>query len=395
MNNRNKHIKQTDHGMIRSFKKIAIVLFCCLLFVQSNTLIAQVLNNNDAAISVSNGTVIQGGTLENTAGLITNNGTIGLSGHYINTATTGGNGIYNIAGNWINTNVFNPGTSTVNFMGNNNQSITSTGGEIFNNLTISNSGTSATNRINLSNNVNVSGTLSISQGNVVTGVYTLYLTNQTPASLNYTSLSGSRIIGLFERGVNGTGNYLFPLGSNSNYNPLNLTINTTPTAGSVLSEFIVADLGSSGLPLPDPPVEVYQAFNDGYWSLIANGFSSNDFNINMDGAGFTPVVQNITRVIKRPSVGDWLLDGTHSDAIDTVAYRNNLTGGISATGNHFGLGMARPLVWDHPADTAVCDGTNAFFKVVATGLDPLSYQWQEKRGAGWNNIYNAGIYSGT
>jgi len=247
----------------------------------------------------------------------------------------------------------------------------------------------------LSNNVNVSGTLSISQGNVVTGVYTLYLTNQTPASLNYTSLSGSRIIGLFERGVNGTGNYLFPLGSNSNYNPLNLTINTTPTAGSVLSEFIVADLGSSGLPLPDPPVEVYQAFNDGYWSLIANGFSSNDFNINMDGAGFTPVVQNITRVIKRPSVGDWLLDGTHSDAIDTVAYRNNLTGGISATGNHFGLGMARPLVWDHPADTAVCDGTNAFFKVVATGLDPLSYQWQEKRGAGWNNIYDAGIYSGT
>ena len=395
MNNRNKHIKQTDHGMIRSFKKIAIVLFCCLLFVQSNTLIAQVLNNNDAAISVSNGTVIQGGTLENTAGLITNNGTIGLSGHYINTATTGGNGIYNIAGNWINTNVFNPGTSTVNFMGNNNQSITSTGGEIFNNLTISNSGTSATNRINLSNNVNVSGTLSISQGNVVTGVYTLYLTNQTPAALNYTSLSGSRIIGLFERGVNGTGNYLFPLGSNSNYNPLNLTINTTPTAGSVLSEFIVADLGSSGLPLPDPPVEVYQAFNDGYWSLIANGFSSNDFNINMDGAGFTPVVQNITRVIKRPSVGDWLLDGTHSDAIDTVAYRNNLTGGISATGNHFGLGMARPLVWDHPADTAVCDGTNAFFKVVATGLDPLSYQWQEKRGAGWNNIYDAGIYSGT
>ena len=395
MNNRNKHIKQTDHGMIRSFKKIAIVLFCCLLFVQSNTLIAQVLNNNDAAISVSNGTVIQGGTLENTAGLITNNGTIGLSGHYINTATTGGNGIYNIAGNWINTNVFNPGTSTVNFMGNNNQSITSTGGEIFNNLTISNSGTSATNRINLSNNVNVSGTLSISQGNVVTGVYTLYLTNQTPASLNYTSTSGSRVIGKFERGISVTGNYLFPLGSNSNYNPLNLTINTTPTAGSVLSEFIVADLGSSGLPLPDPPVEVYQAFNDGYWSLIANGFSSNDFNINMDGAGFTPVVQNITRVIKRPSVGDWLLDGTHSDAIDTVAYRNNLTGGISATGNHFGLGMARPLVWDHPADTAVCDGTNAFFKVVATGLDPLSYQWQEKRGAGWNNIYDAGIYSGT
>ncbi|MCK4630271.1 MAG: hypothetical protein KAT40_02450, partial [Bacteroidales bacterium] len=147
MNNRSKRTKQTDYRMIRSFKKIAIVLFCCLLFLQSNTLFAQVLNNNGAAISVTNGVVVQGDTLENTAGNISNNGTIGLRGHYINIGTTSGNGIYNIEGNWTNTGVFNPGTSTVNFMGNNNQSIISTGGEIFNNLTINNSGASATNRI--------------------------------------------------------------------------------------------------------------------------------------------------------------------------------------------------------------------------------------------------------
>ncbi|MBA7553745.1 hypothetical protein ES705_46344 [subsurface metagenome] len=283
-------------------------------------------------------------------------------------------------------------------MGNNNQSITSPGGETFYNMTINNSGVSfATNRILLQDNVDISGILSVSQGNVVTGVYTLYLTNKTPVSLNYTSTTGSRVIGKFERGINPTtGNYLFPLGSNSNYNPLNLTINSAPTAGSVLSEFFVADPGSSGLPLPDPPVEVYDAFDDGYWSLTAkNGFSSNDFNINLDGAGFTPPVQNITRIIKRPSGGNWLLDGTHSDAIGNVTYRNNLTGGISATGNHFGFGMARPLFWVHPADTAVCDGTIAFFTVIATGLDPFSYQWQENRGTGWNNISDAGIYSGT
>ena len=395
MHNRNKHTKQTDHGMIRSFVKIAVVLFCSLLFIQPNTLFAQVLNNDGAAISVSNGIVIQGDTLENTAGILRNNGTIGLRGHFINTGTATGDGIYNIAGNWNNTGVFNRGASTVSFMGNNIQSITSPGGEIFYNLIVNNSGASATNRIILSNNVNVSGTLSVSQGNVVTGVYTLYLTNQTPASLNYTSTSGSRVIGKFERGINVTGNYLFPLGSNSNSNPLNLTINTTLTAGSVLSEFFPADPGSSGLPLPDANVEVYEAFDDGYWSLVANGFSSNDYNINLDGAGFTPAVQNITRIIKRPAGGNWLLDGTHSNAAGNVTYRNNLTGGISETGNHFGLGMARPLIWDQPADTAVCDGTNAFFKVVATGLDPLSYQWQENRGTGWNNIYDAGIYSGT
>ena len=148
--------------------------------------------------------------------------------------------------------------------------------------------------------------------------------------------------------------------------------------------------------MPDANVEVYEAFNDGYWSLVANGFSSNDFNINLDGAGFNPAVQNITRIIKRSAGGgNWLFDGTHSNAAGTATYRNNLTAGISVTGNHFGFGMARPLVWEHPADTAVCDGTNAFFKVVATGLDPLTYQWQEDRGSGWNDLSDAGIYSDT
>ena len=60
----------------------------------------------------------------------------------------------------------------------------------------------------------------------------------TPASLNYTSVTGSRIIGKFERGINTTGTYLFPVGSAANYNPANLIINAVPAAGSVLAEFI-------------------------------------------------------------------------------------------------------------------------------------------------------------
>jgi len=375
--------------------KIVIVLCFSLLFFQSNTLFAQVINNNGAAISVTNGVVVQGDTLENTAGLITNNGTIGLRGHYINIGTTSGNGIYNIAGNWTNTGIFNPGTSTVNFMGNNNQSITSTGGEIFNNLIINNTGASPINRIVLLNNVNVSGTFTFTLGNIETGANKLFLSNQTITSLNYTSVTGSRVIGKFERGINNTGNYLFPIGSDSNYNPLNLNLNITPTAGSVLSEFIDADPGSSGLPLPDVDVEVWEAYDDGYWSLTSTGFSCGDYNINLDGSGFLTPIQDITRIIKRPVAGAWLLDGTHSDAIGFVGYRHNLTGDILTTGNHFGFGRARPLILDHPADTAVCDGESASFSVSARGRFPLSYQWQENRGFGWNDISDAGIYSGT
>ena len=375
--------------------KIAIILFCSLLFFQSNTLQAQVINNNGAAISVTNGTFVQGDTLENTAGTITNNGTIGLNGHYINMGTTGGNGIYNLEGNWANTGVFNAGTSTVNFIGNNIQSITGAGGELFNNLTISNSGaTSTTNRIILLNNVNVSGILSISQGNVETGVNILYLVNQSPTSLNYTSLTGSRVIGKFERGINAAANYLFPVGSDANYNPLNLTLNNVPTAGSVLSEFMPVDPGDSGLPLEDDSVEIYQAFDDGYWSLTANAFSSNSFNINLDGAGFTPPFQDINRIIKRDAGGDWLLDGKHSDAIGTIAFRDTLTGDISPLGTHFALGRCRPRIWVQPQDTAVCDGESAAFSVVATGRQPLTYQWQLNMGLGWNDISDGGIYSG-
>ncbi len=404
MNRKNIHIKSSNNKTVRSLIKISIVLVCILWFIQSDSLKAQVINNNGAAISVTSGTVVQGDTLENTAGTIINDGSIDLNGHYINLilGTTQGDGIYNLQGNWTNTGTFTAGNSTVNLIGNNNQRITSTGGEVFNNLTINNSGaSSATNRIILLNNVNISGSLTISQGNVETGINTMYLTNLSPASLNYTSVSGSRVIGKFERGINAAANYLFPVGSDTNYNPLNLTLNAVPIAGSVLSEFIAADPGDSGLPIPDAgiplagdSIEIYQAFDDGYWSLTANTFSSSDFDINVDGSGFTLPFQEISRVIKRQTGNDWLVDGNHNNAIGTVAYRNSLTSDISALGTHFGLGRCRPRIQVQPKDTAVCDGESAAFSVVASGPQPLTYQWQEYNGSGWSNIFNGGIYSG-
>jgi gliding motility-associated-like protein len=404
MNIGSKHIKSSNNKTLRSLIKISIVFACILWFIQSSSLKAQVINNNGAAISVTSGTVVQGDTLENTAGTIINDGTIDLNGHYINLilGTTQGDGIYNLQGNWTNTGTFTAGNSTVNLIGSSNQRITSTGGEVFYNLTINNSGaSSATNRIILLNNVNISGSLTISQGNVETGINTMFLTNQLPASLNYTSVSGSRVIGKFERGINAAAIYLFPVGSDANYNPLNLTLNNVPVAGSVLSEFIAADPGDSGLPIPDAglpiasdSVEIYEAFDNGYWSLTANTFSSTNFDINIDGSGFTLPFQEISRVIKRQTGNDWLVDGNHNNAIGTVAYRNSLTGDISALGTHFGLGRCRPRIQVQPKDTAVCDGESAAFSVVASGPQPLTYQWQEHDGSGWSNITNGGIYSG-
>ncbi len=382
--------------------KIVIVLCFSLLLFQSNTLKAQVLNNNGAVISVTAGVVLQGDTLENTAtGNIKNNGTIGLRGHYINVGTTEGNGIYNIQGNWTNTGTFNADASTVNFIGSNNQIITSTGGELFFDLTINNSGASSvTNRIILLNNVNISNNLTIAQGNVETGANTLYLTNPLTTSLDYTSVTGSRVIGKFERGINAADNYLFPIGSDDNYNPMNLSFNAIQSAGSVLSEFISSDPDSIGLPLPDPgylnpadSVEVYDADSTGYWSVTANGFASDDFDVNLDGTGFTVPDQNVTRIIKRPNGGDWTLDGKHKDAISPVAYRNTLIGGVAGTGHHFGWGHIRPRIQTQPADTAICDGESATFSIVATGRGTLTYEWQVlELSGGWQDITDDAIY---
>ncbi len=46
-----------------------------------------------------------------------------------------------------------------------------------------------------------------------------------------------------------------------------------------------------------------------------------------------------------------------------------------------------------PTGTTTCATTNAGFSVVAN--DAISYQWQENRGAGFSNLTEGGIYSGT
>jgi PKD repeat protein len=53
-----------------------------------------------------------------------------------------------------------------------------------------------------------------------------------------------------------------------------------------------------------------------------------------------------------------------------------------------------PPITTQPTNTATCQGKNATFNVVASGMI-TSYQWQEKIGAGaFTNLANGGVYSG-
>ncbi|MGD0583691.1 MAG: gliding motility-associated C-terminal domain-containing protein [Bacteroidales bacterium] len=370
--------------------KVAVVLFCSLIFLPHQQASAQVINNYGAVFNVTSGTCVNSKDANNTAGTLSNGGILTLTGNFTNTvvATTSGNGIYRIGGNWLNTGTFTPDTSTVYFNGSANQTITNPVGETFYNLYLSNTGAPSSNLLELNNNVTVQNKLTMSVGFIQSLPFELLLVNASPNALNYTVGSGSRIIGKFERGVNQMGTYLFPLGTAAHYNPANIITNVAPTPGTILSEFLTPLLStdSIGLPLPDPPDEVARVYQDGYWSMTSNnGFSSSSFNINLDGTGFTTfAITDITRVIKRTAGGSWLLDGTHSPAIGTIVYRNNLTGNISSLGTQFALGQSRPRIISQPRDTAVCESkpyapsTNATFKVIASSTRTLNYFWYKE-----------------
>jgi gliding motility-associated-like protein len=365
--------------------KVAIVLFCSLILLPRQQASGQVINNNGAVFNVTSGTYVNSQDAINTAGTLSNGGIFTLTGNFTNTATTNGNGIYRLGGNWLNNGgVFLPGTSTVYFNGSVNQTITNPAGETFFNLYLSNSGAAGSNLLGLLNNVTVQGTLTMSTGIINSGASKLLLSNPLPGALNYTSVTGSRFLGKFERGVSQAGTYLFPLGTAAHYNPANIITNVAPTPGTILSEFLTPLLAtdSIGLPLTDPPDEVARVYQDGYWNMTSNGgFSSGSFNVNLDATGFiTFAIHDITRIIKRTTGGSWVLDGTHSPAIGSVVFRNNLTGDISSSGTQFALGQSRPRITSQPKDTAVCESkpyapSNATFKIVATSTRTLTYTW--------------------
>ncbi|MFN8210524.1 MAG: gliding motility-associated C-terminal domain-containing protein [Bacteroidales bacterium] len=369
-------------------KRVIISLFCITLFLLTQVSVGQVINNNGAVISVSSGTYVNSKDANNTAGTLSNNGNLTLTGNFTSTATTNGDGIYRIGGNWTNGGVFNAGISTVYFNGTANQSLSNPAGETFFNLYLSNSGTAGSNFLGLNNNVTVQGTLTMSAGNINSGTSRIYLSNPLISALSYSSTTGSRIVGKFERKLSQAGTYLFPLGTVAHYNPANFTNNTVPVTGNILSEFLNPGfIDSLGLPLYDAPDEVARVYQDGYWSMTSTGFSISNFNINLDGSGFTSYpphyITDITRIIKRTTGGNWTLDGTHNAAAGTIAYRNNLTGNISGSGTQFALALSRPKILKHPRDTIVCESkpyatSYAEFEIQASSTRNLTYTWYKE-----------------
>lgn len=304
---------------------------------------------------------------------------------------SGSNYSINLAGNWVNQGgVFNEQSGRVFFDGSEDQTVY--GAETFSCLELSNAGD-----LILDTNIVILDSLLMKGGNIHPGSDTLKIGNGAGNPGAISRISGI-VTGKVERWITQTGTpYIFPVGSTSDYRPARLTF-TDLNQGTVVAQFIEGDPGSAGLPLSEGAVSIANQYTEGFWEMAArSGLSTNDYDLQLTATNFSSyTLIPGTRIIKRPSGGDWTLDGVHAPASPPDLYRNNLTGGISTTGTQFGVGHIEcpGLTVDRVITDVSCYGGNdgAIDVTVSGGTAPYTYAWGHGPSTEDVNNLTAGSY---
>jgi hypothetical protein len=177
---------------------------------------------------------INNGTFNHNSGKVTFTGTSTLSGSSISSfhdvtitgALTGvSSGNFNVAGDWDNNGAsFTSNSGTVTFNGVTTSSISNTGSGSFNNLTINN--TTASDAVTLNNSITIDGTITLTDGHLVSS-------SSSPLIIEIGgAVSGvsdaSYVQGPVAKKTNSTANFVFPVGDDNAYRP----IQVTPTSAS-------------------------------------------------------------------------------------------------------------------------------------------------------------------
>ena len=243
----------------------------------------------------------------------------------------------------------------------------------------------------LTTDITASGVLTMTDGNIKANGFILKLTNSSPGAIVHTLGS---VVGKLQRAIGTQGSeYLYPVGTLSNYNPLKLKFQNL-TSGPLTAEFKPLDIGPIPIPLDDDGNEIYDTYSTGYWTLnTVIPMASIDFNANAGFNGFTGVDKSAS-IIKRTDGGSIGLDGIH-DTVDVVKNeiaRKNLDKGISSITTDIAIGRGRPRVVDPPMNIDICEGSDAYFLVRARGRGTLTYQWYVNDGTGWVPVVDGVVY---
>ncbi|MDD3875798.1 MAG: T9SS type A sorting domain-containing protein [Bacteroidales bacterium] len=207
--------------------------------------------------------------------------------------------------------------------------------------------------LTLVNSIALMDTLFMLDGNINTGGDTLELGTSTSVKGTLMRDTGT-VIGTFQRWFDATvtNNNLFPIGTDSTYNPVNLSFTTAPaTGGTVAASITGTDPGLKGLLITDGDT-LSDVCEDGYWTMTAaDNLSGGLYNIDITAAGFS-AIDNIAdmHLVKRNDPSNpWLAEGTHQAATGTpaspVAHRTGLN-----SFSDFGIALPRPF-----SHEAACD----------------------------------------
>ncbi len=209
-----------------------------------------------------------------------------------------------------------------------------TGTNTLRNLTINNFA-----GVELNKNVFVTGLLKLDIGPLITGNFTLNISNPnggitTDPAVNRTL---GYVIGKINRNIGAsTGVRIFPFGSGGvpGYRELKIQYTSAPTVAGSLSaqHFTSAPSNQTGLPLTDGAVTIVNTAPF-YWQADAvGGLLGGNYNLTLT-AESTPGVTDVSslRIVKRPSAGgNWIADGAAGTNTGTnaspIVVRNGMSG---------------------------------------------------------------------
>jgi subtilisin-like proprotein convertase family protein len=256
-----------------------------------------------------------------------------------------------ISGNLKNLSTFivSP-NSTVVFNGASTQTIQS-GGTNFYNMQVNNSGSG----LQLVSDLIVSNALTMNQGNINAGSYTLAIGTSTSSrgTLNHTS---GAVFGKLKRwfasGTNsGDASGLFPVGNSAlstQYVPALIEYTASPTGGSLTAEVKNENMGlTTGFFIAAiNSCDTFTTTLDGgpaYWQFTAaNGLSGGTYDVSLYPNGFHTInsLCELT-ALKRPTSGTWGVHGTHVQPSGTIANPIVKRTGVTTGFSDWGIGSSK------------------------------------------------------
>lgn len=201
---------------------------------------------------------------------------------------------------------------------NGNSALSAVSPPSFYNLTLNK--TLSSNSLTLGNDIVVTGTLTLQNGMISTGLNKVNVTNSVTGSVTGFG-TGSYVNGNLRRYVNSTGSYDFPVGTSAQYEFSNITLNSSAGISYIDALFTsphVTSIDISPLGLSISGSAITTLLDYGFWTIAPDFVTSVDYDVTITSRGHTNGGSAASQhtVVKRPesSTGWSVFPANHNNA---------------------------------------------------------------------------------